>query len=212
MRTRVFLVDDHSVTRVGLRALFELADIEVVGEASDGRTALPQIEILKPQIAVVDVAMPGLNGIETTAAIHERCVDTRVVVLSMYTDSEHVHRALAAGASAYVVKGGTSEDIVHAVNEVRLGRQYFSPELRLRKVEMPFQAPYAGPLSSLSARERQVLQLVVEGHSSAKIAGIIHLSPKSVDTYRSRLMRKLGVVDVIALVKFAMQHGVTGEV
>jgi DNA-binding NarL/FixJ family response regulator len=207
MKTRVFLADDHAVTRLGLRALLDLAGFEIVGEARDGRDALRQMELLAPDIGILDVTMPGLNGIETVTLLQQRCAQTRIVIFSMHTDTEHVHRALAAGACAYVVKGGASENIVHAVNAVRVGRQYLSPELAEQTPEPATHR--SGPIASLSARERQVLQLVVEGHTSARIADIIHLSPKSVDTYRSRLMRKLGVSDVTALVKFAVQHGIT---
>jgi DNA-binding NarL/FixJ family response regulator len=208
MKTRVFITDDHAVTRLGLKALLDLAGFETVGEASDGRDALRQMEQLAPDVAIVDLTMPGLNGIETVTLLQHRCPTTRVVILSMHTDTEHVHRALAAGAGAYVVKGGASENIVQAINAVRLGRRYLSPELHAPDPEYAG-TTRGGPIESLSARERQVLQLVVEGHSSVKIAQIIHLSPKSVDTYRSRLMRKLGVSDVTALVKFAVQHGIT---
>ena len=210
MKTRVFITDDHAVTRLGLKALLDLAGIETIGEASDGRDALRQMEQLAPDVAILDLTMPGLNGIETVALLQQRCPTIRVVILSMHTDTEHVHRALAAGAGAYVVKGGASENIVQAINAVRLGRRYLSPELQVSEMAAAHEgANHRGPLASLSARERQVLQLVVEGQSSAKIAQIIHLSPKSVDTYRSRLMRKLGVPDVTALVKFAVQHGIT---
>ena len=209
MKTRVFITDDHAVTRLGLKALLDLAGFETVGEASDGRDALKQMEQLAPDVAIVDLTMPGLNGIETVALLQQRCPATRVVILSMHTDTEHVHRALAAGAGAYVVKGGASDNIVQAINAVRLGRRYLSPELHAPDPAENGRASRSGPIESLSARERQVLQLVVEGYSSAKIAQIVHLSPKSVDTYRSRLMRKLGVSDVTALVKFAVQHRIT---
>jgi DNA-binding NarL/FixJ family response regulator len=125
----------------------------------------------------------------------------------MHSDSEHVHRALAAGASGYLLKGSASEDVVAAVRAVSAGRRYLSPELRL--AEGSYASSKAGPLASLSPRERQVLQLVVEGHASSEIAKLIHLSRGSVDTYRSRLMKKLGVADITALVKFAIQHGLT---
>jgi DNA-binding NarL/FixJ family response regulator len=204
MKIRVFLADDHAVVRYGLRALLELSGIEVVGEASDGREALRLCHELDPDVAILDVTMPGLNGIEATVALQERCPRMRVVILSMHGDSEHVHRALAAGASGYLLKGSASEEVVVAVRTVQAGRQYVGAGLARGGA-----ASAAGPLESLSARERQVLQLVVEGHSSADIAGIVHLSPKSVDTYRSRIMHKLGVRDLAGLVKFAVQHGLT---
>ena len=205
MKTRVLIADDHAVTRYGLRMLLELSDMEVVGEAADGREALRLAQALAPDVAILDLSMPGLNGIETAALLRNRCPQTRIVVLSMHSNTEHVHRALAAGASGYVLKGAASEEIVAAVRTVRVGRQYLGHGLTAAD---PAQAG-RGPLDSLSVRERQVLQLVVEGHSSAQIAALVHLSPKSIDTYRSRLMKKLGVADLAALIRFAVQHGLT---
>jgi DNA-binding NarL/FixJ family response regulator len=207
MKTRVFLADDHAVMRYGLRALLEQAGCEIVGEAGDGREAVRLASELRPDVMVMDVTMPGLNGIEAIGLLVARQPDMRIVMLSMHSDSEHVHRALAAGASGYLLKGSASEDVVAAVRAVSAGRRYLSHELRL--TEVSYASSKAGPLASLSARERQVLQLVVEGHTSSEIAKLIHLSPGSVDTYRSRLMKKLGVADITALVKFAVQHGLT---
>ena len=207
MKTRVFLADDHAVMRYGLRVLLEQAGCEIVGEAGDGREAVRLASELRPDVMVMDVTMPGLNGIEAIGALVARQPDIRIVMLSMHSDSEHVHRALAAGASGYLLKGSASEEVVAAVRAVSVGRRYLSPELDLTEASRP--SSKAGPLASLSARERQVLQLVVEGHSSAEIAKLVHLSPGSVDTYRSRLMKKLGVADITALVKFAVQHGLT---
>ena len=207
MKPRILLADDHAVVRFGLRALLELSGMEVVGEAGEGREALRLAEELTPDVAILDIAMPGLNGIDAADILRSRSPRTRMVILSMYADSEHVHRAFASGASGYLLKGSASEEIVSAVRQVMVGRRYVSPELsQLDPARTPSDA---SPLASLSTRERQVLQLVVEGHSSAQIAAIVHLSPKSVDTYRSRLMKKLGVADVTALVKFAIQHGLT---
>jgi DNA-binding NarL/FixJ family response regulator len=131
------------------------------------------------------------------------------VILSMHSSSEHVHRAFAAGVSGYLLKGSASEEVLAAVQAVRAGRQYLSKELTpINRADLPGVGK-TSPLDSLSARERQVLQLVVEGHSSSQIAALVHLSSKSVDTYRSRLMKKLGVPDITALVKFAVRHGLT---
>jgi DNA-binding NarL/FixJ family response regulator len=203
---RILLADDHAVVRYGLRMLLQMSEMEVVAEAGDGREAVRLCRELQPDVAILDVAMPGLNGIDAAAMLRERCPGTRIVILSMHGDSEHVHRALASGASAYLLKGSASEEVVAAVRTVHAGRQYLSRELALKEHGT---AGGAGPLESLSAREREVLQLVVEGHSSADIAAIVHLSPKSVDTYRSRIMHKLGVHDLAGLVKFAVQHGLT---
>ena len=183
--------------------------MQVVAEVSDGQEALKTALEVKPDVAILDICMPHLNGIETTASLIKRCPETRVIVLSMHSDTEYVHRALAAGVSAYILKGAAGEEVVKAISAVLKGEQYFSPGLTIPAADDGTLAIDKGPLASLSVRERQVLQLVVEGYSSAKIAALVHLSPKSIDTYRSRLMKKLGVSDVTALVKFAIQHGIT---
>ena len=208
MKPRILLADDHAMIRFGLRALLDMHDMLVVGEASEGREALRLAQELVPDVAIFDLSMPGLNGIDAAALLKERCPAIRILILSMHSNSEHVHRAFAAGAAGYLLKGSASEEIVAAIRTVLLGRQYLSAALAPPGAGMP--APGgAGPLASLSARERQVLQLVVEGHSSASIAAIVSLSPKSVDTYRSRMMQKLGIRDIAGLVKFAVGNGLT---
>ena len=202
MKIRVLLADDHAIVRHGLRSLLELSGMQVVAEAGDGREAVRLVESLAPDVAIFDVSMPIMNGIDATALLHERGSRTRIVILSMHSGSEHTHRAFAAGASGYLLKGSASDEVVAAVRAVVAGGQYASKDLTLRR-----DGP--APIESLSPRERQVLQLVVEGHSSAEVAAMVNLSPKSVDTYRSRLMRKLGVTDVVGLVKFAVENGLT---
>ena len=208
MTIRFLLADDHTMMREGLRALLTVsAGISVVGEVGNGREALRSCEALRPDVVVMDIAMPELNGIEAAAMIRSRCPDTRVVILSMHSSSEHIHRAFAAGALGFVLKSSAGAEVISAVEAVHLGRRYLSPALRdVYDVAGPARA---SPLESLSARERQVLQLVVEGKSSAEIADVVHLSRKTVETYRSRLMKKLGVGDVPSLVKFALQQGIT---
>jgi len=210
MSIRVLLADDHTVMREGLRALLEAGGgISVVGEVGDGRDALRSAEELTPDVVVMDIAMPELNGIEAAAMIRARCPDTRVVILSMHSSSEHIYRALAAGASGYVLKASAGAEVIGAVQAVHLGRQYLSPALREAYAAAVHGRARASPLDRLSARERQVLQLVAEGKSSAEIGELMRLSPKTVGTYRLRLMDKLGVDDVPSLVKFALQHGLT---
>jgi DNA-binding NarL/FixJ family response regulator len=189
--------------------MLEHAGVEVVGEASDGREALRLALERRPGVVIMDVSMPGLNGIEAARSVREACPDTHVVMLSMHSDVEHVHRAFAAGASGYLLKGAGREEVLAAVSAVVAGKQYVCREIEAARLLQQAGSGRAGPLDSLSARERQVLQLVAEGHSSAEIASLVHLSPKSVDTYRSRLMRKLGLADVAGLVKFAVRHGLT---
>jgi len=208
---RLLLADDHTLVRDGLKALLALdPGITVVDAVGNGREALRRALALKPDIALFDIAMPDLNGIEALRLLREQCPAVKVIMLSMHSSSEHVYRALEAGAAGYLLKESASEELVAAVRSVFAGRRYLSRALEKleRHSEMGVHRDVS-PLASLSARERQVLQLVVEGHSSADIAARVHLSPKSVDTYRSRLMAKLGVADVPALVKFAIQHGLT---
>ena len=210
MTIRVLLADDHALLREGLRALLAASPgISVIGEVGNGREAVRRAEELNPDVVVMDVSMPDLNGIEAARMIRTKCPATRIIMLSMHSTSEHVHRAFGAGASGYVLKDSAGREVIAAVQAVCTGQKYLSAGLRNVSAAAMAGAGHASPLESLSARERQVLQLVVEGKSSAEIARMVQLSPKSVETYRSRLMKKLGVPDVTALVKFAVQHGLT---
>jgi len=210
MTIRVLLADDHVMMRDGLKALLTASlGISVVAEVGNGRDAVRRAEELKPDVAIMDISMPELNGIEATRLLRDKCPGTRVVILSMHSSSEHVFRALEAGAMGYLLKESAGAEVNAAVRAVHGGRRYLSRAIAALEPAVRSGAGRSSPLDSLSGRERQVLQLVVEGHSSAEIARRVHLSPKSVDTYRSRVMKKLGVGDVPALVKFAIQHGIT---
>lgn len=210
MTIRVLLADDHAMFRDGLKSLLaSTPDIRVIAEVGNGGDAVRRIQDLKPDVALLDLSMPDVNGIEAARMLHGRCPDTRVVILSMHSSSEHVFRAFTAGAAGYLLKESAGTELVAAVRAVHGGQRYVSGAIAALEASLQRAAGQAGPLDSLSARERQVLQLVVEGHSSAEIARRVHLSPKSVDTYRSRLMRKLGVGDLPSLVRFAIQHGIT---
>ena len=209
MTIRVLLADDHALMREGLRALLTTTtDIEVVGEVSTGREAERQIAQLKPDVVLMDIAMPDLNGIEAARVIYLKYPAVRIVMLSMHATAEYVYRAFEAGASGYLLKEMAVDEVISAVRIVHRGGRYLSPALA-ESVPDPGSGYARSPIDRLSSRERQVLQLVVEGRRSSEIAGMIHLSPKSVDTYRSRLMLKLGVRDLPALVKFALEHGLT---
>lgn len=211
---RIVLVDDHAVVRDGLRYLLEAQpDMIVVGDAGDGREAVTLVSKVKPDFVIMDISMRGLNGIEATAQIKEQMPDVHVVILSMQGSVEHVYRALQAGAHGYLLKESAGKTLVEAVRSVYSGGRYLSAGIAdslvddyLRQRAM---SADANPLDRLSRREREVLQLVVEGRSSAEIAEILSLSPKTVDTYRSRLMQKLEISDVPTLVKFAIQHEIT---
>jgi len=208
MIIRVLLADDHAMVREGLGALLAATGgISIVGQVGDGREALRRVEELRPDVVIMDIAMPELNGIEAAAMIRSRCPGTRIVILSMHSSTEHIYRAFAAGATGYVLKSSAGAEVIHAVQTVQAGRRYLSPALQ--EAYESAGAARASPLDRLSAREREVLQLVVEGKSSAEIADVVHLSRKTVETYRSRIMKKLGVGDVPALVKFALLRGIT---
>ena len=210
MTIRVLLADDHALMREGLRALLGATpDIEVVGEVSTGREAEKQVLQLNPDVVLMDVAMPDLNGIEAARAIHLKFPVIRIVMLSMHMTAEYVYRAFEAGASGYLLKEVAIDEVITAVRTVHGGGRYLSSALAESVPDLTASGHTKSPVDSLSARERQVLQLVVEGKTSSEIARMIHLSPKSVQTYRSRLMMKLGVSDVPSLVKFALEHGLT---
>jgi len=208
MTLKVLLADDHAVMREGLASLLAAAGMEVIGTAGNGREAVRMARELMPDVVVMDISMPDLNGVEAARELRARAPSVRVVMLSMHASREHVHQALAAGADGYVLKEAAATEVVTAVRAVAAGRRYLSPAMESAMLEAGGSTA-RGPLESLSTRERQVLQLVVEGKSSAEIARTVNLSPKTVETYRSRLMKKLGVADVTALVKFAVQHGLT---
>jgi len=211
MSIRVFLADDHKVVRDGLRLLLTAeADIEVVGGASDGLEAVDLVAQLRPDVVVMDIAMPGMNGIEAMAQILRTNPASRVIILSMHATKEYIFQALQAGARGYLLKESAGIEVVNAVRMVHHGGSYLSPKISNQVIE-GYVRPKdddadSDPLSVLSPRERQIFRLVVEGKSSAEIAKILFLSPKTVDTYRSRLMQKLGVSDLLSLFKFAVQH------
>lgn len=214
MKVKVFLADDHAVVRDGLRLLLNSqSDIEVVGDASNGRDALQEVVALGPDVAIIDIAMPELNGIEVTYRLNRQLPEIRVIILSMHSTAEHVYRALEAGARGYLIKESAGSEVVEAVRVVQGGRRYLSQKISDIVVEgyiNQHNTPeMQSPLSRLSPREREILQLVVEGNSSAEIADMLSLSPKTIDTYRSRLMQKLEINDLPGLVKFAIQHGLT---
>ena len=211
MTITVLLADDHAVVRDGLRLLLEAQlDIRVIGEASNGREVVSLAERLQPGVIVMDIAMPELNGIEATRQIRAVHPSTHIVILSMHSTSEHVFRAFQAGALGYLLKESAGAEVVDAVRAAHARRRYLSQKLVESGITDALDRRRAeSPLDRLSAREREILQLIVEGKSSAEIAALLPLPPKTVETYRSRLMHKLGLGDLPSLVKFAIQHGLT---
>jgi DNA-binding NarL/FixJ family response regulator len=209
MTIRIIIADDHGVVAEGLKHVVEAQpDMQVVSLAVDGREAVRQARDLQPDVVLMDLSMPELNGADATRAILERDPKCRVIVLSMYSEREYVRRALKAGAAGYVVKRSAAKEVVDAIRAVHAGQRYLSP--RVADVVLD---DYAGDgaedlLSKLSQREREVLQLLAEGHTGAQIAERLSLSQKTVETYRARLVEKLGIRDVAGLVRFAIQRGI----
>jgi len=207
MRITVFIADDHTLVREGLRSLLAVhANIDVVGTAANGREAVREVQRLRPHVALMDISMPAMCGLEATRQLAERCPMTKVVILSMHASLEHTHQAVRAGAVGYVLKESAAEEVAAAIQAVHVGRRFVSPKIAER-----FQARFDAdsPVDTLSRREREILQLVAEGQSSAKIASLISISRKSVDTYRSRLMQKLGMRGLCDMIKFAIRNGLT---
>ena len=203
----ILIIARAGPVREGLRALLELqGDMRVVGEASDGRAALEGLFAAKPDVVLMDVTMPDLNGIDATQIVTQRDPSIKVIILSVHSDSEHVSRAFEAGATGYLLKESAGAEVVEAVRAAKQGRQYLSPKIADAGM---YRRDKRSPFESLSAREREVLQLMVAGATSAAMAEKLNLSPKTVDTYRSRIMEKLGVHNLPELVRLAMKHGLT---
>lgn len=203
----VYLVDDQRILREGLRALLELdGGIHVVGEAADGRAALDGILAVQPEVVLMDVTMPDLNGIDATQILTQKAPHIKVIILSVHSDSEHVYRAFQAGATGYLLKESAGAEVLAAVRAAKENRRYVSPKIA---DALALRRDPRSPFESLSAREREVLQLTVAGATSAAIAEKLNLSPKTVDTYRSRVMEKLGTQNLPELVRMAIKHGLT---
>lgn len=210
MTITIFIVDDHAILREGLAQVLQLQpDLKVVGSTGDARQSVRLIAELRPDVVILDISMPGLNGIEVARQVRERCPACAVVILSTHASSEYVFQAMEAGARGYLKKESAARDTVEAVRAVHGGGRYFGPGIAEVVAEhLATRKPGGDPLKLLSRREREILQLVAEGHSSTEIGALLFLSPKTVDSYRSRLMAKLGLADVPALVKFAVRHGI----
>ncbi|MCD6044294.1 MAG: DNA-binding response regulator [Burkholderiales bacterium] len=208
MSIRVLIADDHGVVAEGLKHLVEAqADMEVVGCVADGREAVQAARDTQPDVVVMDLSMPELNGADAARAILAREPKCRIIVLSMYSQREYVRRALKAGAAGYVVKGSAAKELVEAIRAVSAGQRYLSPRVADVVLEDYTDEKREDPLARLSAREREVLQLLAEGKTGAEIAQRLSLSQKTVETYRARLVEKLGIRDLAGLVRFAIQKG-----
>jgi DNA-binding NarL/FixJ family response regulator len=205
----VFIADDHAIVREGLVALLDAQpDIEVVGAADNGRQAVEQVLRLAPRVIVMDISMPELDGIEAARQILAKMPAAQILILSMHAGVQHVFHALDARVRGYLLKESASREILDAVRAVGAGRRYLGSRVA-EIVADGVSDRGASPIDSLSRREREILKLVADGLSSARIGQVLHLSPKTVDTYRSRMMQKLGVSDVAGVVKLAIQYGIT---
>ena len=212
-RLRILLADDHTVVRQGLRRVLEARpDWEVVAEAGDGREAVKQAEEVKPDVAILDVAMPLLNGIEAVRQIARKVPGTRVLVLSMHADEAYVTQMLRAGATGYLLKDSADVDLIQAVEAVAAGKSFFSPAIaRVMLDDYVRQLADRGVSDRyelLSEREREIFQLIAEGKTNKEIAALLFLSPSTVDTHRSRIMEKLDVHSAAEIVLYAVRKGV----
>lgn len=214
--TRVILADDHALVRGGIRALLEkLPQVQVVGEAGDGHELLQLARIHQPDVILLDIAMPGLNGIEAAGRLVAESPKVRILMLSMHSNEEYVWRALKAGAAGYLLKRAATAELAEALDQIGRGRIYLSSEISVR---LPGKLTFDGiadrrlPMDLLTSRQREILQLIAEGRNTKAIASLLHLSPKTVEYHRVRLMNVLNVHDVPGLVRFALRTGwVTSE-
>ena len=206
----ILLADDHTLVRAGIRALVEkFPSVKVVAEAKDGREAVRLAKEHKPDLILMDVAMPGLNGLEATARITKEVPNSRVIILSMYANEEYVREAIRAGASGYLVKRGAAAELEHAIKTVAQGESYFSPLVTAKgtKNRAGQLSPGRASIDRLTPRQREILQLIAERHSTKDIASILNISIKTVETHRAQLMDRLGIHDVPGLVRFAIRAG-----
>ena len=206
-RIRILLADDHAVVRQGFKMILGAQpDMEIVGEAGNGRETVELAEQLKPDVVVMDVAMPELNGIEATRRLSESVPHARVVALSMHKDSVYVREILRAGARGYLLKDSVAGDLVSAVRAVARGEGYLSPSVSNAVLD-DYRRHVTNPIDLLTSREREVLQMLAEGKTNKEIAGVLNLSVYTVDAHRGRIMEKLNLHSINELVRFALRNG-----
>lgn len=205
--SRIYLVDDHVILRDGLRAVLEAAGHQVLGESADPTTALGELLRLEPDLLLLDLSLGERSGFELLGELHRRELPLRCIVLTMSAQPRHVAEAMRLGASGYVLKGSAGGELLRAIDNVMQGRRHLGPEVAELAVQALTNGGAVDLLAELSPRERQIITMVVKGASSTMIGQQLHLSPKTVDTYRSRLMAKLGVGDLPALVRLAIRTG-----
>jgi DNA-binding NarL/FixJ family response regulator len=208
---RILLVDDHSLVRAGMRSLLrDIAEVEVVAEASDGAEALAAAERERPDVVLMDIAMKGMNGLEAAARLRERQPEARIIILSMHTSEEYVLLALRAGAAAYLIKDSATSELELALKSVMRGETYLSPAISRQVVDGYVQRVGAGATGPdpLTPRQREVLKRIAEGRSTKEIAFDLNLSVKTVETHRAQIMERLSIRDVAGLVRYAMRAGI----
>ena len=210
MSVRIVLVDDHRLVRAGIRALLEKTpQREVVGEAADGREAFALIEKQRPDIVLIDIAMPGLNGLDAVDRIKKEWPETKVIILSMHANEEYVVRALRSDVSGYLIKDAAVDELEDAIRTVTEGEVYFSRRISKRVIRdyLTNTDEIRGPLEQLSSRQREVLQLIGEGKNTKEIADILQVSVKTIEAHRLQLMQRLDIHDIPGLVRFAIRTG-----
>lgn len=213
-KLRLFLVDDHQIMREGLRlVLGRQSDFEVLGEAADGASALPMIEALDPDVAIVDIEMPGLNGLELAGRLCVSRPETKILILSAHADAPVVREALRAGVAGFLVKAGATEELVRAIRAIAAGEVYFCPQVAtLIASEYRRSDPSAaGEAAVLTERETEVLRRIADGQSTKEIAFALQLSTKTVETHRANVMTKLGIFNIAGLTKYAVRTGLTAS-
>jgi DNA-binding NarL/FixJ family response regulator len=206
MPVHVVLADDHVVVREGLRALLERAEFEVIGEAGDGQEAIRLVEKLRPAVAVLDIAMPTLNGIDAAREISRLSPETKTILLTMLTEDQYVLESLRAGVKGYVLKSNSTEELVKAIREVCQGKVYLTPAASTAVVQAYVAMSSASP-PELTEREREVLQLVAEGKTSKEIAEKLGITWRTAESHRSHIMEKLAIHDIASLVRYAIRNG-----
>lgn len=209
-RIRVLLTEDHWLVRASLKSLLsDFADIDVVAEASNGREALDLIAQHRPDIILMDISMPGLNGLEATRRVVKEHPEVRVVVLSMHTGEDYVLQALRAGAAGYVLKGSPPHELELAIQSVARGEIFLSPAISKHVIDayLTRTADKTSPLENLTPRQREILQLIAEGKSSKEIARLLDTSVKTIESHRASLMERLDIHDLAGLVRYAIRHG-----
>jgi|SRR5579859_1071450 len=209
--TTIVLVDDHRIVRQGLKLLLE-ADptFRIVGEASDGLQAVTLVRQLQPDVLVVDINIPSLNGIDVIRCVKSECPDVKAIMLTMHSSEDYVFSAFANGASAFVLKDSCVDDLVNAIHQALDGNRYLSPQLADRALDNYLRtgrASASDPFETLTQRERQVVQLSAEGYTHAEIGDRLHISPRTAETHRANAMHKLGLLNATDLVRYAIRRG-----